>query len=137
MPGGPNSGPVTGLNPLVLMELNPYCRWTVSIATNSTMIMGMLTSATTAPTNIAKPVTSSVRVVSQAMKCGNGTPIHVSTPANLSGPRLNLAQPWAMNPNPMTRRSSSDAQSCTRTRSERSDLMNILELDEGRETGFP
>src|SRR5690348_3246754 len=125
-PGGPNTGPVAGFIPMVLMELNPYCRWTVNIATRRMTIIGMLASATKAPMNIANPVTSSVNVVSQAMKCGKGTPTHVRTAANLPGPRLSFAQPWAMNPNPMTTRNGSGAQSRINVSSKESDLAGIL-----------
>jgi hypothetical protein len=91
-PGGPNCGP-SGVNPIVLMALNPYRRWTVNMATSIMTIRGTLTTATNAPARIARPPRISTNVDTQAVNSGSGAPICASSFANPSGPRLSLAQP--------------------------------------------
>jgi hypothetical protein len=70
---------------------------------------GTLTNGTNEPAIIASPPNSSVRAVTQAVKCGAGTLNAWSMSANPSTPRLNFANPWAAKPKPMIRRSGSKA----------------------------
>jgi hypothetical protein len=58
-----------------LIELNPYGRCTVNIATMRITIIGMLTTRTKTPSITAPPPSSSTRIVSQAIAWGIGTPI--------------------------------------------------------------
>jgi uncharacterized membrane protein len=97
-------------------ELNPYGRWTVSIATSTTKAVGMLTQATKAPSNKAKPPRSSVPMVNDAATCGSGTLSCCKIPANASGPLDNFAKPCSMKPYPTRRRIGTMAQ---RARSDR------------------
>src|SRR5262249_36888071 len=92
MPGGPNCGP-SAVNPMVLMALKPYRKWTVNIATSIMTISGMLTTATNAPARIARPPRISMNVDTQAVASGSGAPICSSSLANPAGPRLSLAHP--------------------------------------------
>src|SRR5215472_13560710 len=57
-----------------LIELNPYCRCTLKMATKSSAAIGKLTSVTKAPRINANPPASSVSIVAHVMKCGAGTP---------------------------------------------------------------
>src|SRR5262249_54227260 len=95
------------VNPIVLIELKPYFRWTVNIATSIMTMSGTLTTSTKAPTKIASPPRSSVNVDTHAVASGRGVPIWASSLAKPDGPRLSLAHPWAMNPKPMISRSDS------------------------------
>ena len=64
-PTGPNRAPeAETLSSFT--ELNPYGRWTVTIATSKTKAVGMLAQTTKAPSNKAKPPRSSVPIVSQS-----------------------------------------------------------------------
>src|SRR5262245_19171076 len=91
-PGGPNCGP-SAVNPMVLMALKPYRRWTVNIATSIMTISGILTAATNAPARIARPPRISRSVDAQAVASGSGAPTCSSSPANPAGSRLSLAHP--------------------------------------------
>jgi hypothetical protein len=62
--------------PSSFTELNPYRRWTVTIATSKTAAVGILARTTKAPSIRAKPPTSSVPIVSHAAMCGSGTPYY-------------------------------------------------------------
>src|SRR5271156_3322112 len=96
-PTGPNWAPeAETLNSFT--ELNPYGRWTVTIATIKIKAVGMLAQTTKAPSNKARPPTSSVPIVIHAATCGSGTPICCKIPANPSGPLDNLAKPCSMKP---------------------------------------
>ena len=57
------------------MELKPYLRCTVNIATSIMTISGILTTSTNAPTKIARPPTSSTNVDTHAVASGSGAPI--------------------------------------------------------------
>ena len=91
-PGGPNKGPDL-VSPMVLMELKPYFKCTVKIATSIEIIRGMLTRTTRAPTMIAKPPASSRSVTAHAVISGKGTPICSRSLPKPAGPRLHFAQP--------------------------------------------
>ena len=78
---------------MVFTELNPKRSCTVNIATSIETMSGRLTIATSAPSMSAIPPRISVRVTTQAVTCGNGTPICASSFAKAVGPRLHLAQP--------------------------------------------
>src|SRR5687767_8093513 len=98
-PGGPNWGPapVTATN---LIELNPYGRWTVNMATRRTTANGTLATDTKAPIRTANPPTNSTRMVAQAMTSGAGTPRACKVLEKPLGPLESLANPWAMKPYP-------------------------------------
>ena len=96
-PTGPNRAPeAETLSSLT--ELNPYGSWTVNIAAGKTKAVGMLAQTTKAPSNKAKPPTSSVPIVSDVATCGSGTPRCCKIPANASEPLDNLAKPYSMKP---------------------------------------
>ena len=75
------------------MELKPYLRCTVNIATSIMTISGTLTTSTNAPTKIARPPRSSTKVDTHAVASGSGAPIWASSFAKPDGPRLSLAHP--------------------------------------------
>src|SRR5262245_55670030 len=89
------------------MELNPYGRWTVNIATSRTITNGILAVVTNAPTNTAKPPSSSTITVNQAIRSGAGTPIACKIPPNVPTPFDSFATPWTMKPYPITALSTS------------------------------
>ena len=63
------------VSPIVLMELKPYRKWTLNIATSIMMMSGTLTISTNAPAKIAKPPPSSRIVDTQAVVSGRRAPI--------------------------------------------------------------
>src|SRR5258707_14301030 len=65
----------SSVNPIVLMELNPYFKCTVNIATSIMTISGTLTISTNAPTTIARPPSISMNSATQAAASGSGQPI--------------------------------------------------------------
>lgn len=73
---------------------------TVKIATSSSIAIGMLASVTNLPTRTPKPPSSSVIMLTQAMKCGAGTPSTCRIAAKLSGPRAIFAKPCSTKPYP-------------------------------------
>src|SRR5438128_5177486 len=87
-----------------LIELNPYGRCTVKIATNNSAAIGKLTRDTKARRSIAKPPSSSVSIVTHAMKCDAGTASACRIAANVSVPLASLAKPCSMKPKPTIRR---------------------------------
>src|SRR5262249_7079035 len=80
------------------------------MATRRMAAIGKLTSATKAPSNTARPPSSSTSMVDHAMRCDAGTPIACRMSANASGPLDSLAKPCAMKPYPTIRRSGIGAQ---------------------------
>src|SRR5258706_7461107 len=87
------------------MELKPYGRCTVNIATRRTTAIGMLTAQTNAPSRTAKPPTHSTSTVAHAMTWGAGTHSACRIPTNALGPLESFANPCAMKPYPTIRRS--------------------------------
>ena len=57
------------------MELKPYFRCTVNIATSIVTMSGTLTTSTNAPTKIARPPRSSTNVDTHAVVSGREAPI--------------------------------------------------------------
>src|SRR5574339_383525 len=98
-PGGPNWGPAP-LTATNLIELNPYGRWTVNMATRRTTANGMLATGTKAPIRTANPPISSTSMVAQAMRSGAGTPRACKVLEKPLGPLESLANPWTMKPYP-------------------------------------
>src|SRR5262245_5927438 len=80
------------------------------MAVNRRAAMGKLASATNAPRSIARPPSSSTRMVNHAIKCGAGTPSACRIATNASGPLESLAIPCWMKPTPTMRRSGTGAQ---------------------------
>src|SRR5437879_2139830 len=107
-----------------LIELNPYGRCTVKIATNKSAAIGKLTRDTKAPRNIAKPPSSSVSMVNHAVKCGAGTANACRIVANASGPLDSLAKPCSMKPKPTIRRNGIGAHRAIENRPGKSDAMS-------------
>ena len=85
--GGPIDGITTGCyvsnaqandvtsTKFAVVELNPFGRCTVMIATNRTIIIGSVAKGIRAPTRIISPPTSSTTIVSQPSKKDEGNPI--------------------------------------------------------------
>jgi hypothetical protein len=69
------------------MELKPFGRCTVKMATSSTIIIGMLASGTQAPMNTANPPSNSTRTVAHDNNVAAGIPSACKMLAKSSGPR--------------------------------------------------
>jgi len=85
-PGGPNTGP-SGVNPMVAIELKPYFRWTVNIATSIMVDKGIAVIVTKAPRRIANPPKSSKKGAIHEVKCGNGAPTFLQYSPNEAVPQ--------------------------------------------------
>src|SRR6266481_3644217 len=107
-----------------LIELNPYGRCTVKIATNKSTAIGKLARDTKAPRSIAKPPSSSVSMVNHAVRCGAGTANACRIAANASGPLESLAKPCSMKPKPTIRRNGMGAHRAIANRPGKSNAMS-------------
>src|SRR5262245_36742155 len=104
------------------------------MAANRSAVMGRLASATKAPRSTAPPPSSSIPIVSQAIKWGAGTPSACRIMANVSGPLDSLATPCCRKPNPTIRRSGIGAQRAIGSRLNQTDATsrNVVMLGDLR-----
>ena len=72
------------------------------MATSIVAISGIVTSVTKKPRSNARPPNNSVNGTSHDIKCASGTLVWTSNFSKPAVPRLNFAQPWAINPIPIT-----------------------------------